>query len=140
MEMLIVIAIIAILIAIAIPIFTTQLARANAETDASNIRAGYASVQSAIMLDHVTDATFTLAADGTVYSTDAKNGSAAVSASDTTVFKGSGTAYETKGNSADTGDSNFTIGGVAGVTWTAGQSVTYTVTGSAIASIQGVTS
>ena len=44
MEMLIVIAIIAILIAIAIPIFTTQLERAHEATDAANIRATYAEV------------------------------------------------------------------------------------------------
>ena len=39
MEMLIVIAIIAILIAIAIPVFTSQLERAREATDAANIRA-----------------------------------------------------------------------------------------------------
>ena len=42
MEMLIVVAIIAVLIAIAIPIFTSQLERANQATDASNIRSAYA--------------------------------------------------------------------------------------------------
>ena len=44
MEMLIVIAIIAILIAIAIPVFTTQLERAGEAADAANIRAAYAEV------------------------------------------------------------------------------------------------
>ena len=42
MEMLIVIAIIAILIAIAIPIFSAQLERANEAKDAANMRAAYA--------------------------------------------------------------------------------------------------
>lgn len=44
MEMLIVIAIIAVLIAIAIPIFTAQLERAREATDAANIRSAYAEV------------------------------------------------------------------------------------------------
>ena len=42
MEMLIVVAIIAILIAIAIPTFSSQLEKANQATDAANIRAAYA--------------------------------------------------------------------------------------------------
>ena len=42
MEMLIVVAIIAILVAIAIPTFAGQLERANQSTDAANIRATYA--------------------------------------------------------------------------------------------------
>ena len=41
MEMLIVIAIIAILIAIAIPVFTAQLQKAELETDAANVRSAY---------------------------------------------------------------------------------------------------
>lgn len=44
MEMLIVVAIIAILVAIAIPTFAGQLERANQSTDAANIRATYAEV------------------------------------------------------------------------------------------------
>ena len=44
MELLIVIAIIAILIAIAIPVFSGQLEKARETTDAANIRAAYAEV------------------------------------------------------------------------------------------------
>ena len=44
MEMLIVIAIIAVLVAIAIPIFTTQLEKSREATDAANIRSAYAEV------------------------------------------------------------------------------------------------
>ena len=44
MEMLIVVAIIAILIAIAIPVFGAQLEKAREATDAANIRAAYAEV------------------------------------------------------------------------------------------------
>ena len=48
-----VIAIIAILIAIAIPVFTTQLERAGEATDAANARAGYAEV----MMDYIANPT-----------------------------------------------------------------------------------
>ena len=41
-ELLIVVAIIAVLVAIAIPVFTTQLERSREATDVSNIRAAYA--------------------------------------------------------------------------------------------------
>ena len=43
-ELLIVVAIIAVLVAISIPIFTNQLEKAREATDASNIRAAYAEV------------------------------------------------------------------------------------------------
>ena len=49
MEMLIVVAIIAILIAIAIPTFSSQLEKANEATDAANIRAAYAEATVAAM-------------------------------------------------------------------------------------------
>ena len=41
-ELLIVVAIIAVLVAIAIPVFTTQLERSRESTDLSNVRAAYA--------------------------------------------------------------------------------------------------
>ena len=41
-ELLIVVAIIAVLVAIAIPIFTTQLEKAREQTDAANLRSAYA--------------------------------------------------------------------------------------------------
>ena len=41
-ELLIVVAIIAVLVAVAIPVFTTQLERSKQATDAANIRAAYA--------------------------------------------------------------------------------------------------
>ena len=50
MEMLIVVAIIAILIAIAIPVFTSQLENSREAADAGNIRAKYAEVMSEIIL------------------------------------------------------------------------------------------
>ena len=44
MEMLIVVAIIAVLVAIAIPVFTNQLEKAREATDMANIRSAYAEV------------------------------------------------------------------------------------------------
>ena len=49
MEMLIVVAIIAVLIAIAIPTFTTSLNKARVATDEANIRSGYASLMAEIL-------------------------------------------------------------------------------------------
>lgn len=42
-ELLIVVAIVGVLVAIAIPVFTAQLDKANAATDEANARSGYAS-------------------------------------------------------------------------------------------------
>ena len=50
-ELLIVVAIIGVLVAISIPIFTSQLEKAREATDLANIRAAYAEVQSAALLD-----------------------------------------------------------------------------------------
>lgn len=49
MEMLIVVAIIAILIAIAIPTFANSLNKARVATDEANIRSGYATVMATVM-------------------------------------------------------------------------------------------
>lgn len=49
MEMLIVVAIIAVLVAIAIPVFTNQLEKSREATDAANIRSAYAEVMAAAL-------------------------------------------------------------------------------------------
>lgn len=49
MEMLIVVAIIAVLIAIAIPVFTGQLENSREATDAANIRSAYAEIAAAAL-------------------------------------------------------------------------------------------
>lgn len=54
-ELLIVVAIIGVLVAISIPIFTTQLEKAREATDAANIRAAYAEVSSAYLTWNGTD-------------------------------------------------------------------------------------
>ena len=53
--MLIVVAIIAVLVAIAIPVFMTQLENSREATDAGNIRSAYAEVMAAVLTDPKTD-------------------------------------------------------------------------------------
>lgn len=48
-ELLIVVAIIAVLVAVAIPVFTSQLEKSRESTDAANIRSAYAAVQTAAL-------------------------------------------------------------------------------------------
>ena len=50
-ELLIVVAIIAVLVAISIPIFTSQLEKAREATDAANIRSAYAEVMAAALTE-----------------------------------------------------------------------------------------
>ena len=73
MEMLIVVAIIAVLVAIAIPTFTTSLNKARVATDEANIRSGYAAVMAQILTEQKDvesgkdmNVTFYLNKDGTV--------------------------------------------------------------------------
>ena len=115
MEMLIVVAIIAILVAIAIPTFTGALDRAKASADAANIRAGYATLQANAMLDPTTytDGSYILQGDGTVKkSTD--TGAAT-------------NAYKCQAKSDKLG-ADVNIGGVTTVAWDEGKTVTYTLT------------
>ena len=51
MEMMIVVAIIAVLVAIAIPVFTNQLEKAREATDEANIRSAYAEVMACALTD-----------------------------------------------------------------------------------------
>ena len=68
-ELLIVVAIIAVLVAIAIPVFTSQLEKAREATDAANLRAAYAEIMAeAVTKD--TDVTYTK----TVKQTQTKTG------------------------------------------------------------------
>ena len=53
-ELLIVVAIIAVLVAISIPIFTSQLEKSREATDLANIRAAYAEVQAAALSEEET--------------------------------------------------------------------------------------
>lgn len=121
MEMLIVVAIIAILVIIAIPTFNSALAKARAATDVANIRSGYAAAQVEAMTNGITDKT---------------NGDKYVLEADGSVTKGTATkAYTTQGESskAAAGSSiggKFDVGATASgatIAWSKGQTVTYVV-------------
>lgn len=114
MEMLIVVAIIAVLVAIAIPTFNSSLNKARVGVDTANIRAGYASVMLKSFDDGVTSGTkYVLLADGdvaVVASTAPSNG------------------YKTVGKNDN---ENLTIANLkvgADGKWTAGKYVVYTYT------------
>lgn len=116
MEMLIVVAIIAILVIIAIPTFNSALAKARAATDVANIRSGYAAAQVEAMTNGLTDKT---------------NGDKYVLEADGSVTKGTATkAYTTQGESSKA-TADTTIGGKFAVNsdikWSKGQTVTYVV-------------
>jgi len=92
-ELLIVVAIIAVLTAVAIPIFATQLEKSKEETDIANLRAAKAAAVAAIL-----DETFP---DGTVYF-DATKG--ILTTSKPTAY-GKGTASDGKCEAFDMGNS-----------------------------------
>ena len=116
MEMLIVVAIIAILIAIAIPTFTTSLNKARVATDEANIRSGYASLMADILTNQydveagtagsTAAVTYYLQKDGTVAKTSGAN--------DYVCFGKASAAVEIAGHSVDA--------------WSAGQKITYVYT------------
>lgn len=108
MEMLIVVAIIAILVAIAIPTFSGALKKAKAATDLANIRSGYASAQITAMTEYSDTArTLYLQKDGTVKDTDTD-------------------AYVCKASKSDAGEYDK-IGGRLDVNWAEGNKITYTI-------------
>lgn len=119
-ELLVVVAIIAVLVAIAIPVFTAQLDRANASVDEANIRSGYGWVQSFVLNDKTKDGDYVLQSDGTA-------------------LKGGTDGYTTKGKSenCDGNTSGKVLIGSIEVEWKeTGQLVTYVVSGGKVASIQ----
>jgi type IV pilus assembly protein PilA len=111
-ELLIVVAIIAVMAAIAIPIFTAQLGKAQAATDEANIRSGYANASANALTD----------------STVVKGTTAWYLNPDGTVGTASTGAYTTKGNSDDLDKAGVNIGGTADIQWTSGKTVSYQVT------------
>ncbi len=98
MEMLIVVAIIAILVIIAIPTFNSALAKARAATDVANIRSGYA----AALVEAMTNGVDKTDTNNTYYLL--KDGSVSNAAADAT------NRYTTQGESKNA-TPNTTIGG-----------------------------
>ena len=120
MEMLIVVAIIAILVIIAIPTFNSALAKARAATDVANIRSGYAAALVEAMTNGVETGN---GANNTYYLQ--KDGSVSKTGTD---------KYTTQGKSEDA-TTNTTIGGKFAVnngtgtviTWNKDQTIAYVV-------------
>ena len=120
-ELLIVVAIIAVLVAIAIPVFTSQLEKSREATDAANIRSAYAEVM-AEALTQTTPAEVTR----TITLKQAQNG---WQTSPEPNLAGSGTIAGT-GHVDPTVSGTPTAGSTATVTWTpaSGTNVEGTVT------------
>ena len=73
-ELLIVVAIIAVLVAIAIPVFTSQLEKSREATDIANVRSAYATVVAAYLVDGQTPSAITVDAKQTVSGWQTSNG------------------------------------------------------------------
>ncbi len=114
MEMLIVVAIIAILVAIAIPTFNNAMAKSRAATDLANIRSGYAAAIVAAMTDTIPEGgqDYYLQSDGSV----------AVADTNAYVCKGAAT----KVPAGSTVGGKFAVG--TDVTWSKDNKVQYHVT------------
>lgn len=110
-ELLIVVAIIGVLVAISIPIFTGQLEKAREATDAANIRAAYAAVSTDVLLDPQAKDE----ANGVDYDSKAKTYTATV------------TAVQTEDNWQTASLKDGNIGGQKVAAWTKGKS--WTITG-----------
>lgn len=109
MEMLIVVAIIAVLVAIAIPTFTSSLNKAKGATDAANIRAGYASMMLQVLEGDLSGNTPTIT-EGTEYYLQKDGTIAATSASDYVCYGASGSTEDVAGQK---------------LTWAKGNKITY---------------
>ncbi len=115
-ELLIVVAIIAVLVAIAIPVFSSQLSKAKAATDAANIRSGYAEIATLVVTGEASDGTYYLQADGTVATADTN-------------------LYKCKGASGDLTDSATAYIGttaVSTIAWAKDSNIKYVVSGETI--------
>ena len=113
MEMLIVVAIIAVLVAIAIPVFTNQLEKAREATDEANVRSAYAEVMACALTD----------------SADKTNGVKRATADTGVVTWSKGVkAVQKQANwqSVGTDDGKVTIGGQEVEASTDGWTITYT--------------
>ena len=113
MEMLIVVAIIAVLVAIAIPVFTAQLNKARIEADAANIRSGYAAATAQVLSDSTI-------ASGTTFGLN----------SDGTVEKGNAGSFKTQGDATNAADKQNIAGQQLG--WGKDKGVTYTYNGNVV--------
>lgn len=117
MEMLIVVAIIAILVIIAIPTFNSALAKARAATDVANIRSGYA----AALVEAMTNGVDKTEANNTYYLL--KDGSVSNAADATNRYTTQGESKNATANTTIGG--KFTVGNQ--ITWSKDQTIKYVV-------------
>ena len=73
-ELLIVVAIIAVLVAIAIPVFTSQLEKSREAVDESNLRSAYAQVSAAVLTEDLTTSAEEIGKDTTMSVTKGADG------------------------------------------------------------------
>ena len=118
MEMLIVVAIIAVLVAIAIPTFTSSLNKARVAADQANIRSGYASLMADILTNQYDVTAGTAANTDPVTYYLQKDGSVAADKT---------SAYVCSGDSAKV-NASMEIAGITVGAWTPGQVIKYTYT------------
>ena len=115
-ELLIVVAIIAVLTAIAIPVFTGQLEKSREATDLANVRAAYAQV----MVDALDDGATTHTDNGVTFTCDGAAGSRTVTA--VVDLKQAQADWQTSGAATAvagiTATGSPTVGGTATITWT----------------------
>ena len=117
MEMLIVVAIIAVLVAIAIPTFNASLNKARVAADEANIRSGYATVMATVLTDDLADEKVTAGTDAYfILNTD---GSVAESTVD-------GVAPATAYACAGKPEGDVSLAGTTVSAWTKGQAIKYT--------------
>lgn len=113
-ELLIVVAIIGVLVAISIPIFTSQLEKAREATDMANIRSAYAEVAASALTDSDTTVTETVAAKQTQtgWQTDNNTEIAGIKLSQITENAKKGGTFTIKYEAATDGTGKITIDGV----------------------------
>lgn len=127
-ELLIVVAIIAVLVAIAIPVFNAQLEKSRDSTDQANVRAAYAELSAALI---------TAGEDGTDL---ASLGLASADGWSGSLSSGAGTikkSFDGKGTDAtwSNGNTTFKIGGITIDAVAGANTLTFVVTGGKITDI-----
>ena len=129
-ELLIVVAIIAVLVAIAIPIFTAQLEKARDATDEANIRSAYAELSAALLTNTTTTGAADEAAlglDDTVWTSSISDNAGSI----TYTFEGKGTNSVWDNLGGDFKIGNITVSGCKA----AASTITFTVAAGKITAI-----
>lgn len=133
-ELLIAVAIIAVLVAISIPIFTSQLEKARRATTAANLRSAYAEASAAV-LSYDNGASVTT--DSSTTNSTAITGAATVTSYSSNTYTVTVSNVNLQSNSIEGNDVPFTI--KQGVTLSKGEkTVTFTITNAGVATLTNV--